>query len=149
MAQLDAVQSRLLDVGSAVATPRSSSNEKQLARVRFCDDGASVSSLEQWMDALDQELPPLKNFILPSGGLSASSLHVARAVCRRAERSLTRLVAADECEPAVGVYVNRLSDYLFVAARAAAARCGAVETPYKKPREPRQGAPPPPPPDET
>ena len=58
-------------------------------------------------------------------------------------------MAADECEPAVGVYVNRLSDYLFVAARAAAARCGAVETPYKKPREPRQGAPPPPPPDET
>ena len=56
MAQLDAVQSRLLDVGSAVATPRSSSNEKQLARVRFCDDGASVSSLEQWMDALDQVL---------------------------------------------------------------------------------------------
>ena len=89
MTQLDTVQSRLLDVGSAVATPRSSSNEKQLARVRFCDDGASVSSLEQWMDTLDQELPPLKNFILPSGGLSASSLHVARAVCRRTERCLT------------------------------------------------------------
>ena len=135
MTQLDTVQSRLLDVGSAVATPHSSSNEKQLARVRFCDDGASVSSLEQWMDELDQELPPLHNFILPSGGLSASSLHLARAVCRRTERSLTRLVMAEECEPAVGVYLNRLSDYLFVAARAAAVRGGAVETAYKKPRQ--------------
>ena len=135
MTQLDTVQSRLLDVGSAVATPRSSSNEKQLARVRFCDDGASVSSLEQWMDELDQELPPLRNFILPSGGLSASSLHLARAICRRTERSLTRLVLAEECEQAVGVYVNRLSDYLFVAARAAAARGGAQETAYKKARQ--------------
>ena len=58
MAQLETVQSRLLDLGSAVATPRSSSNERQLARVRFCDDGASVRSLEGWMDALDQEPHP-------------------------------------------------------------------------------------------
>ena len=58
MAQLETVQSRLLDLGSAVATPRSSSNERQLARVRFCDDGASVRSLEGWMDALDQAPHP-------------------------------------------------------------------------------------------
>ena len=58
MAQLETVQSRLLDLGSAVATPRSSSNERQLARVRFCDDGASVRSLEGWMDALDQAPRP-------------------------------------------------------------------------------------------
>eukprot|EP00908_Phaeocystis_cordata_P001479 Transcript_1158.p2 GENE.Transcript_1158~~Transcript_1158.p2 ORF type:complete len:234 (+),score=76.77 Transcript_1158:55-756(+) len=134
LSQLDTVQSRLLDVGSAVATPRSSSNDKQLERVRFGDDGESVRALEQWMDELDEELPPLRNFILPSGGLAASSLHVARAVCRRAERSITRLVQADECEHAVGVYVNRLSDYLFVAARTAAARGGAAETVYQKPR---------------
>ena len=58
MTQLETVQSRLLDLGSAVATPRSSSNERQLARVRFCDDGASVRSLEGWMDALDQAPRP-------------------------------------------------------------------------------------------
>ena len=86
------------------------------------------------MDEFDEELPPLRNFILPSGGLAASSLHVARAVCRRTERSITRLVQADECEHAVSVYVNRLSDYLFVAARTVAARGGAAETVYQKPR---------------
>lgn len=136
--QLDTVQSRLLDVGSAVATPASSSSEKQLERVRFGDDGESVLALEEWMDELDKELPPLRNFILPSGGPAAAALHLARAVCRRTERSVTPLVVAEECEPAVGIYLNRLSDYLFVAARFAAKQSGATETAYKKPRRQRQ-----------
>tara|TARA_B110001452_G_scaffold254022_1_gene245207 strand:+ start:105 stop:815 length:711 start_codon:yes stop_codon:yes gene_type:complete len=138
LSQLDTVQSRLLDVGSAVATPASSSSEKQLERVRFGDDGESVLTLEEWMDEMDQELPPLRNFILPSGGPAASALHLARSICRRTERAVTPLVVAEECEPAVGIYLNRLSDYLFVAARFAALKSGATETAYKKPRQKRQ-----------
>lgn len=136
--QLDTVQSRLLDIGSAIATPASTSSEKQLERARFGDDGESVLALEEWMDEMDKELPPLRNFILPSGGPAASALHLARAVCRRTERSVTPLVVAEECEPAAGIYLNRLSDYLFVAARFAAQQSGATETAYKKPRRQRQ-----------
>ena len=66
------------------------------------------------------QLPPLRNFILPGGGLAAASLHVARSVCRRAERAVVPLVRDGECESAAAMYLNRLSDYLFVAARYAA-----------------------------
>ena len=111
------VQSRLLDLGSAVATPRSQSSEKRLERTSFDANGDSTLQLEQWIDTLDAELPPLRNFILPGGGGAAASLHVARAVCRRAERSVVPLVLEGECDGAAQVYLNRLSDYLFTAAR--------------------------------
>ena len=128
--QLETVQSRLLDVGSAVATPLSSSTEEQLARTAFAD--AHVEQLEAWIDAMDEQLPPLRNFILPSGGLAAAQLHVARTVCRRAERSVVDLVGAGDTPPVVGKYLNRLSDYLFTAARFAASKAGREETVYKK-----------------
>ena len=114
---LGKVQSRLLDLGSAIATPLGQSSEKRLARVAFDDSGTSTTQLEQWMDAMDAELPELRNFILPGGGVPAASLHVARVVCRRAERSVVPLVLEGDCEEAAAVYLNRLSDYLFVAAR--------------------------------
>ena len=135
--QLDHIQSRLLDVGSAVATPRSRSNEAQLVRAVFDEEGEETQQLERWLDAMDVQLPPLRNFILPSGGLVSSSLHVARAVCRRAERSVTPLVLEEECSGRVAVFVNRLSDYLFVAARFSAMATAGTETPYQKPRPPR------------
>ena len=81
--QFVALQSRLLDLGSAVATPQSSSNEAQLKRAAFDVDGEEARQLEGWIDVMDEELPPLRNFILPSGGLVSASLHVARATCRR------------------------------------------------------------------
>ena len=84
------------------------------------------------MDAMDTELPPLKNFILPGGGVAASSLHVARAVCRRAERSVVPLVLDEECDPAAQIYLNRLSDYLFTAARFVSVE----EVVYKKAKSP-------------
>ena len=88
---------------------------------------------------MDAELPPLTNFILPAGGLASSSLHHARAVCRRAERDVVPLVRDGECEAAVAVYLNRLSDYLFVAARFAALRAGAGDAVYRKPKAESSG----------
>ena len=127
--QLGTVQSRLFDLGSAVATPRTQSSAARLERTAFDDHGASTAELEQWIDALDAELPPLRNFILPGGGLAAASLHVARSVRRRAERSIVPLVLDGECEDAASIYLNRLSDYLFVAARYVA----VGEVTYQKP----------------
>jgi len=129
--QLHTSQSRLMDVGSAIATPIRSSDSKRLQRVAF-DGMDHAEQLERWIDAMDEELPPLRNFILPSGGATASSLHLARAICRRTERSIVPLVLKGECDASVGKYVNRLSDYLFVAARWAAMRTEHVELVYKK-----------------
>ena len=81
---------------------------------------------------MDTQLPPLRNFILPSGGLTASQLHVARTVCRRAERDLVPLHSQGQIDATVYTYVNRLSDYLFMLARICAQYEGASETIYKK-----------------
>jgi ATP:cob(I)alamin adenosyltransferase len=117
--QLAEVQSRLLDVGSAVATPPGApgASDVKVARTRF--GGAAVARIEAAVDALDAALPPLRAFILPSGGRAAAALHAARAVCRRAERAVVPLVRCGDVEPDVGAYLNRLSDYLFAAARTA------------------------------
>eukprot|EP00271_Cylindrocystis_brebissonii_P002058 TRINITY_DN12400_c0_g1_i1.p1 TRINITY_DN12400_c0_g1~~TRINITY_DN12400_c0_g1_i1.p1 ORF type:complete len:260 (+),score=36.67 TRINITY_DN12400_c0_g1_i1:43-822(+) len=130
--QLAEVQSRLLDVGSAVATPLDTSGTHKVKRVEF--DGESIARVEGWVDAMEETLPPLTNFILPSGGLAASQLHVSRSVCRRAERRIVPLVLEGKVDAAVGRYMNRLSDWLFVAARVAAKRGGWVETIYVKTR---------------
>lgn len=129
-AQLEVIQSRLLDVGSAVATPIPTSSEKKLERVAF--DASAVGQLERWIDDLTADLPPLTQFILPSGGHASSFLHMARSICRRAERSVVPLTRAQSTESVVAVYLNRLSDYLFTAARAAAKADGKPEVLYKK-----------------
>ena len=72
-----------------------------------------VTDLEHWIDAMDTKLPALKNFILPSGGLAAAQVHVARTVCRRTERDLVTLLEEDQINPIAFTYVNRMSDYLF------------------------------------
>lgn len=131
--QLIEIQSRLLDIGSAIATPMDgSSSAAQLSRAHF--DGGHVLALEKWIDHMDSELPPLTNFILPSGGLAASHLHVARTICRRAERRVAPLAREALVQKTVAVYLNRLSDYLFVSARYAAMKEGAEEIKYKKDR---------------
>jgi cob(I)alamin adenosyltransferase len=90
-------------------------------------DASSVTRLEQWIDQLETELPPLRHFILSGGSVPGASLHLARTVCRRAERAVLSL-GADAVEPVVLVYLNRLSDLLFVMARVANHRLGVPET---------------------
>ncbi|KAK9807148.1 hypothetical protein WJX73_000332 [Symbiochloris irregularis] len=128
--QLESIQSRLLDAGSAIATPQDSASEAQLSRAAF--DTSSASELEEWLDHWQEQLPPLTNFILPSGGSAACALHMARTICRRAERSVMPLASSGATDKAVGVYLNRLSDYLFVLARAVAQQSGEREVIYKK-----------------
>lgn len=129
--QLSSIQSRLLDVGSAVATPLPNSSSTKISISHFSDHHSE--ELEGWIDEMDEELPTLTTFILPSGGKAGAQLHVARAVCRKAERAVVMLT--DTIPPSVSKYMNRLSDYLFTAARLASHRGGHEEVTYKKARE--------------
>jgi len=86
----------------------------------------------KWIDLIDSQLPKLTKFILPSGGLSSTHLHVARAVCRRAERRVVTLVRMKTVDPAVAIYLNRLSDFLFATTRFAAMKADKEEITYKK-----------------
>uniref|UniRef100_A0A3B1J1J7 Corrinoid adenosyltransferase MMAB n=1 Tax=Astyanax mexicanus TaxID=7994 RepID=A0A3B1J1J7_ASTMX len=129
--QLDKIQCVLQDVGSNIATPRSSARDSHIKRTKFSSQ--PVLELESWIDSYTAELPPLTNFILPSGGKSSAALHVARAVCRRAERCVAPIIRSGEADPDVGKYLNRLSDYLFTLARYAALKEGNNESIYRRP----------------
>jgi cob(I)alamin adenosyltransferase len=87
----------------------------------------NVETLEKTIDRLEDELPPLRRFVLPGGSVAGAQLHVARTVCRRAERRVVGL-GADEVDPILVIYLNRLSDLLFVMARAVNHRAGVPET---------------------
>lgn len=128
------IQSTLLDIGSYIATPRTTAQPKQLERIGGGSfDPKLTVELEHWLDEMELELPPLKNFILPSGGKCASMLHLSRSICRRLERSLQPLLSSGDLDTQVGIYINRLSDFLFMLARLIAMREGKPETVYKKP----------------
>ncbi|QDV66787.1 Cob(I)yrinic acid a,c-diamide adenosyltransferase [Rosistilla carotiformis] len=123
-AQLERVQADLFTVGARLATTQP---ERLKIRLVGSDD---VARLEQWIDGHEEALPPLEHFILPGGSVAAASVHQARTVGRRAERLAVRLVNAypDEGYQAVVIYLNRLSDYLFVLARAINHRGGIADT---------------------
>lgn len=131
--RLEQIQHHLFDLGAHVATPQDAT-EARLRRTAFPDSYTAL--LETWIDAYDTDLPPLRNFILPSGGVEASAIHVARSVCRRTERCLVPLLNGQQIYPHAYTYINRLSDLLFVMARTAAFRTGAQEVIYKKPQTP-------------
>jgi cob(I)alamin adenosyltransferase len=128
-ATIERVQNELFAVGAELATPDPAKHGLALIQELH------IEALEREIDALETKLPPLKQFILPGGNRSASLLHVARAVCRRAERHVVTLaaVASENISPRMIKYLNRLSDYLFVAARAANCLAGVPETPWQKP----------------
>jgi cob(I)alamin adenosyltransferase len=120
--ELARVQSDLFDAGAHLASPGTS---------RFPGIGNErIEALEHGIDAMEAELAPLKNFILPGGTLAAAHLHVARSVCRRAERLVVAL--HDDTPPTESTiaFLNRLSDYLFVAARFANVRNGVPDVPW-------------------
>ena len=91
-----------------------------------------VPEMEAWMDEAERELPPLREFVLPGGTEGASALHVARTVCRRAEREAVALGELEAVEEGVLRYLNRLSDLLFVMARLANARAGRADVAWRK-----------------
>jgi cob(I)alamin adenosyltransferase len=127
-ALLARLQNELFDLGADLATP-AAPDEAQGSRLRILD--SQVARLEGEIDALNAELPALASFVLPGGTPAAAALHLARTVCRRAERETVRLVEAGEpvSGPALR-YLNRLSDLLFVAARYANDK-GAAEVFWK------------------
>ncbi|CAL8249095.1 unnamed protein product [Merluccius merluccius] len=129
--QLDKIQCILQDVGSNIATPVSSARESHRKKTMFTPE--PIAELETWIDEFTDKLPPLTNFILPSGGKSSAALHVARTICRRAERRVAPIVRSGEVDPNVSKFLNRLSDYLFTVARYAAMKEGSAETIYKRP----------------
>ena len=120
------IQRDLFALGARLADP----SHKIAKRVqKIVIDETSIARLESWIDRLDTEIPALRHFILSDGCPSGAALHLARTVCRRAERSILSLEEG-AVEPQVIIYINRLSDLLFTMARAANHRAGTVETPW-------------------
>ena len=120
------VQSTLFDLGGELATPavRERAAAGQLAPQVPVE---AIEQLERWIDELEEELEPLTQFILPGGAPAAATLHHARTVCRRAERRAVTLSASEDVSGEALRYLNRLSDFLFVAARAVNRRAGVDE----------------------
>jgi len=119
------IQRDLFSIGALLATPDRDKMEQHLTKARISDE--RIAELERAIDACDRELEPLKAFIIPGGTQKAAALHVARTVCRRAERRVIHLQREVEIPQIVVVYLNRLSDLLFTLARFANARAGAGE----------------------
>jgi len=123
---LEQIQRDLFALGARLADP----SHKIAGRVtKAAVTPADIARLEAWIDSLEAALPPLRRFILAGGSMGGAALHVARTTCRRAERAMVALRAGDPgaFEPDLLVYVNRLSDLLFVMARAANQRAGTPE----------------------
>lgn len=119
------IQRDLFSIGALLATPIPDKVTERLKKARL--DDARITELEHAIDAGEAELEPLTSFILPGGTPKSSALHVARTVCRRAERRVVTMADDIEVPPIVLQYLNRLSDLLFVLARVANRRAGAAE----------------------
>lgn len=120
-AMLESIQHRLFDLGGELALPG-----QAFARAEWTE------RLEGWIDQLNAELPALQEFILPGGSPRGAQCHLARAICRRAERSLLSLHRQDTLNCATLTYLNRLSDLLFVMARSLVRRDGGSEVQWQK-----------------
>lgn len=124
-ALLREIQDRLFTIGANLASdPAKNMQVPDLLE-------ADIQVLEKAIDQMEESLPPLKNFILPGGHPTVSHCHIARCVCRRAERLSVALAAEEPVPPLVLIYLNRLSDYLFVLARFIAHQLGCEEIPWR------------------
>lgn len=125
-AMLEQIQRDLFALGARLADPGHAIADR-VTKAAVTD--ADIARLEGWIDALEAALPPLRRFILAGGSQAGASLHLARTVCRRAERGMVGLLAGDKgaFEAELLVYINRLSDLLFVMARRANQRAGTAE----------------------
>lgn len=133
-AELDKVvadlQRALFDVGADLATPHDAPARAALHEI----GGEDVAALEALIDHFEDELEPLRQFIVPGGHASSAALQLARAVCRRAERAAVALQASDDVNPETVRYLNRLSDLLFTMGRVTNARNGVSEARFHVPR---------------
>lgn len=127
--ELTIIQHALFDVGAALATPRNCHEKKKLEKTRF--DNEAIICLEKWIDAMDAVLPPLKTFILPGGHPAGAALHLSRSIIRRAEQLVVPLFEQETVTQAVLVYLNRLSDYLFMVSRYVNHMLKLPETPWQ------------------
>jgi cob(I)alamin adenosyltransferase len=122
------VQSDLFALGAHLATPPARDGRRQPHLPPM--PVARIAQMETWMDEATGALAPLRAFILPGGTACAAALHVARTVCRRAERRVVALAAEESVSQDVLTYLNRLSDFLFIAARRANSDAGIADTPW-------------------
>jgi len=123
-ASLLAIQNELFDVGADLSVPFGVDDRLRVTQ-------SAIDGLERRCDDFNAELPPLRSFVLPGGTEPAARLHVARTVCRRAERDALAAAGEHDVNPLVPVYLNRLSDFLFIAARLANAAASADEPLWK------------------
>ena len=125
---LQEIQDRLFTIGSSLACDPEKEPKMKIPDLKEED----ILLLEKEIDRMDETLPPMKSFILPGGHATVSHLHIARCICRRAERCCVRLeMEKEEVESVIIMYLNRLSDYLFMLARYAAHLLKAQEIPWK------------------
>jgi cob(I)alamin adenosyltransferase len=122
------IQRRLFDLGAYLASPAEASTGKTPASVPL---DADIAELENHIDALESELEPLKRFVLPGGTQASASIHVARTVCRRAERRVLALHRVEPVEAVALRFLNRLSDLLFVMARVENRRAGVPDVEWE------------------
>ena len=122
------IQEKLFGIGSRLASASDADADKFHVPQLIEED---ILALEQAMDAMDKELPEMRNFILPGGHPAISQAHICRTVCRRAERLVVRLAAQEAIPEIIVRYLNRLSDLLFVVARDLHRSLGVPETPWK------------------
>lgn len=115
--QLRQIQSTIFALSANVATPRNSGNRRKKETTEF--DPSATLQMETWIDVVQAQLPELRNFVFPGGGGTLSSVfHHARSTCRQLERKLSKQAISESLDPLILPYINRLSDYLFVRARA-------------------------------
>lgn len=122
------LQSDLFALGAHLATPAGEGSKARSHLPALPD--ARVAEIEAWIDGLESSLDPLRSFILPGGSAGAAALHVCRTVCRRAERRVVGLAATEPVDPCIITLLNRISDFLFVAARAENRAAGIDDTPW-------------------